>query len=192
MALFNHSCSPNAAITHLPPHSECHTAMVVVAENGIAKGTEIVYSYNSECLIVPLRERRQRLLSNWGFLCKCGRCEEEEKLGDDQNHEASQAAELADLLSQEDSKLRDLELYRTREEVLHHPGIAFSDRKRLFSTQLAAAVCIFPYLHPNLGSIYEELHDLCEDSPHKSHCQKVQEFFQNLGEKGSATWEAGS
>lgn len=29
-------------------------------------------------------------------------------------------------------------------QVLHHPGIAFSDRKRLFSTQLAAAVCIFP------------------------------------------------
>ena len=31
--------------------------------------------------------------------------------------QASQAAELADLLSQEDSKLRDLELYRTREEA---------------------------------------------------------------------------
>ena len=29
----------------------------------------------------------------------------------------SQAAELEDLLSQEDSKLRDLELYRTREEA---------------------------------------------------------------------------
>lgn len=31
--------------------------------------------------------------------------------------QASQAAELGDLLSQEDSKLRDLELYRTREEA---------------------------------------------------------------------------
>lgn len=31
--------------------------------------------------------------------------------------QASQAAELADLLSQEDSKLRDLELYRTRDEA---------------------------------------------------------------------------
>ncbi|CAL1153414.1 unnamed protein product [Cladocopium goreaui] len=122
MALFNHSCAPNAAITQLPPHSECHTAMVVVAELGISKGTEIVYSYNSDCLTVPLQVRRQRLLSNWGFLCKCSRCEAEDSRPEadsevQQNLFFCDTDELEDLLSQENGKLHDLQLYHSRQEA---------------------------------------------------------------------------
>lgn len=195
MALFNHSCAPNAAITQLPPHSECHTAMVVVAELGISKGTEIVYSYNSDCLTVPLQVRRQRLLSNWGFLCKCSRCEAEDSRPEadsevQQNLFFCDTDELEDLLSQENGKLHDLQLYHSRQEALHLPGLSFPDRKRLFSAQLAAAVRLFPYLHPTLGAIYEELHDLCEASDHRAHCEKVFQFYRQLGEKGSATWPA--
>ena len=74
-------------------------------EGDWASPLRIVYSYNSDCLTVawwwkawelscqlpggftssnvatsevPLQVRRQRLLSNWGFLCKCSRCEAED------------------------------------------------------------------------------------------------------------------
>ncbi|CAK9088965.1 unnamed protein product [Durusdinium trenchii] len=142
MALFNHSCAPNAAITQLPPHEECHTAMVVVAEQGIARGTEIVYSYNSDCLFVPLRERRKRLLSNWGFLCKCSRCQVEEEAGLEDDEE--EPPEMPQLLSWEEVDLKNVNLFQARHEVLHHPGIPFSERKQIFSAQLAAAVQLAP------------------------------------------------
>ncbi|CAK9088947.1 unnamed protein product [Durusdinium trenchii] len=186
MALFNHSCAPNAAITQLPPHEECHTAMVVVAEQGIARGTEIVYSYNSDCLFVPLRERRKRLLSNWGFLCKCSRCQVEEEAGLEDDEE--EPPEMPQLLSWEEVDLKNVNLFQARHEVLHHPGIPFSERKQIFSAQLAAAVQLAPYLHPSLGTIYEELHDLCEASKPHTHAEKVAKFFSELGETGNALW----
>ncbi|CAE7456262.1 SMYD2, partial [Symbiodinium necroappetens] len=74
MALFNHSCAPNAAITRLGMVEACNFAMVAVSETPILPGTEIVYSYNSDYLFVPFQERRQLLMSNWSFVCRCARC----------------------------------------------------------------------------------------------------------------------
>ncbi|CAK9088940.1 unnamed protein product [Durusdinium trenchii] len=131
MALFNHSCAPNAAITQLPPHEECHTAMVVVAEQGIARGTEIVYSYNSDCLFVPLRERRKRLLSNWGFLCKCSRCQVEEEAGLEDDEE--EPPEMPQLLSWEEVDLKNVNLFQARHEICILPSGRFMRSCMIFA-----------------------------------------------------------
>ncbi|KAI1648377.1 SET domain-containing protein [Daldinia loculata] len=69
----NHSCRPNATWRYRgdPPY---HLEMVT--ECDIPAGEEVTVSYDN--LSRLKLDERQKLLSNWGFTCKCERCTEEE------------------------------------------------------------------------------------------------------------------
>jgi hypothetical protein len=86
-AMINHSCSPNAVrlFGRIPNSSSCNQSgsdlcdqirgrevMIVHANKFIAKGTEITWSYIPPSN--PLNERRDALLSKYGFTCNCLRC----------------------------------------------------------------------------------------------------------------------
>ena len=91
-AMINHSCSPNAVrvFGHIPSSDSCDPSksefcdqiqgkevMIVHANKAISKGTEITWSYIPPA--IPLIERREALLSKYGFTCNCLRCIQEEK-----------------------------------------------------------------------------------------------------------------
>lgn len=91
-AMINHSCSPNAVrvFGHIPISGtndpgrsdfsdkiQGDEVMIVHANKSIAKGTEITWSYIPPA--IPITERRDALLSKYGFTCNCLRCMQEEK-----------------------------------------------------------------------------------------------------------------
>mmetsp|Transcript_299 Transcript_299/g.574 ORF Transcript_299/g.574 Transcript_299/m.574 type:complete len:522 (+) Transcript_299:121-1686(+) len=91
-AMINHSCSPNAVrvFGYIPNSDSCDPSksefgnkiqgkevMIVHANKAISKGTEITWSYIPPA--IPLIERREALLSKYGFICNCLRCIQEEK-----------------------------------------------------------------------------------------------------------------
>ncbi|KAL7452754.1 hypothetical protein ACHAWC_004475 [Mediolabrus comicus] len=89
-AMINHSCSPNAVKVFGRIPSSClpngtglnediqgREVMIVHANMAIAKGTEIMWSYIPPSN--PLNERREALLSKFGFKCNCSRCVQEEE-----------------------------------------------------------------------------------------------------------------
>ena len=91
-AMINHSCSPNAVrvFGRIPDSTSCNPrgseacnqiqgkeVMIVHANKSIAKGEEIAWSYIPPSN--PLGERREALLSKYGFTCNCLRCIQEEK-----------------------------------------------------------------------------------------------------------------
>lgn len=67
-AIFNHSCSPNAATYELSDGSN-----LVVALKNICPGDEITICYNSDLFMLPPSERQARL-DFFGFKCACDRC----------------------------------------------------------------------------------------------------------------------
>eukprot|EP00756_Hemistasia_phaeocysticola_P060536 Hpha_TRINITY_DN4110_c0_g1::TRINITY_DN4110_c0_g1_i1::g.194810::m.194810 len=68
-SVFNHSCSPSAAVKNDS----------VYALRRIAAGEEVCISYRADHLGMPMRERRALLEASHGFICDCRRCVEEEK-----------------------------------------------------------------------------------------------------------------
>lgn len=89
-AMINHSCSPNAVKVFGRIPSSClpngtgfseeiqgREVMIVHANMAIAKGTEIMWSYIPPSN--PCNERREALLSKFGFKCNCSRCVQEEE-----------------------------------------------------------------------------------------------------------------
>ena len=89
-AMINHSCSPNAVKVFGRIPSSClpngtgyneeiqgREVMIVHANMSITKGTEIMWSYIPPSN--PLNERREALLSKFGFKCNCSRCVQEEE-----------------------------------------------------------------------------------------------------------------
>ena len=88
-AMINHSCSPNAVRVFGRIPTSCHPGgtdfneiqgrevMIVHANKAIATGTEITWSYIPPSN--PLNERRDSLLSKYGFKCNCSRCIQEEE-----------------------------------------------------------------------------------------------------------------
>ena len=65
----NHSCSPNCST-----ENAAAAAIYLAAAKPVAAGSELTVSY------VPLalpRQQRQALLSSYGFVCCCPRCEAE-------------------------------------------------------------------------------------------------------------------
>ena len=71
VSLCNHSCRPNAAV------SVGDTVTTLYSLRAICPGEEIVVSYASSLLWLPVHARRAQLAKHWGFLCKCPRCDEE-------------------------------------------------------------------------------------------------------------------
>lgn len=193
MALFNHSCQPNAAVVSLEPGSDCCFAMVVVAEEGIACGQEAVLCYDSELMFAPMQSRRRQLMSGWNFLCKCECCEAEAAKDASESvespvEEADGGEEYQELVSATAEHLCDLRLFANRGNAMHQPQVPFGVRRQLFGTQLAAACSILPHLHPRLRDVYLQLKDLCGPSAHRDHCDRVCLFYESLCNRKEAVW----
>lgn len=86
-AYFNHSCWPNCvAYTEAIPGTKTHVLCVRTIRK-IVKGDELCLRYLPETACLPKRPRRQLLLSEYGFLCHCERCEHPNFLGNDRQME---------------------------------------------------------------------------------------------------------
>ncbi|CAE8722614.1 unnamed protein product, partial [Polarella glacialis] len=72
VALTNHSCSPNIEVVPAVYNSD----VVGTAQRDIAAGEEITMSYINEDK--PRHTRQRSLLKNYGFVCRCARCQAEE------------------------------------------------------------------------------------------------------------------
>jgi len=70
---FNHDCDPNAQ--PLKGEEDVTGACVIVARKHIAAGEEITISYLDDD--EKSRDERQDALADYGFVCRCARCEEE-------------------------------------------------------------------------------------------------------------------
>lgn len=68
----NHSCHPNAKA--FKREEDRDGQATIVASKPISKGEEVTISYIEEDL--PFEER-QALLADYGFECKCVKCQEE-------------------------------------------------------------------------------------------------------------------
>ena len=78
LALFNHSCSPNAR--HIVSSEE--RAVEVLAQRDIKKGEEISIRYTwTTQVLEPLAERRAFISSQWHFSCCCSRCSDTSAAG---------------------------------------------------------------------------------------------------------------
>lgn len=66
----NHSCIPNAKAVCLP-----NSQLEVLALSSLPAGAEVLLSYIDE--EGAGREERQVMLRDYGFVCKCERCEAE-------------------------------------------------------------------------------------------------------------------
>mmetsp|Transcript_28569 Transcript_28569/g.37408 ORF Transcript_28569/g.37408 Transcript_28569/m.37408 type:complete len:486 (-) Transcript_28569:222-1679(-) len=69
----NHSCSPNV----LRREHEDGSRMRCVAACPIKAGEELTVSYVMDAKLMKLKSLRKKKLSDWGFNCKCLRCNEE-------------------------------------------------------------------------------------------------------------------
>ncbi|XP_019366830.1 PREDICTED: SET and MYND domain-containing protein 4 isoform X1 [Gavialis gangeticus] len=75
LSLLNHSCNPSTSVTF------SGTAVTVRASQPIPRGQEIFHCYGPHRCRMGAAERRQRLLSQYFFVCQCQACQEE--LGSD-------------------------------------------------------------------------------------------------------------
>ncbi|CAN4081282.1 unnamed protein product [Withania somnifera] len=64
-SFINHSCDPNVRRSHVGDHVMIH------ASRDIKAGEELTFAYFD--VFFPLWERREKA-KNWGFVCKCKRC----------------------------------------------------------------------------------------------------------------------
>jgi hypothetical protein len=72
----NHSCTPNISVRHLDQRNAL-ARITLIAKADIAPGEELVVTYVNPMLNVRARRRK---LGEWGFgVCRCARCENEEK-----------------------------------------------------------------------------------------------------------------
>ncbi|KAH9388516.1 SET and MYND domain-containing protein 4 [Tyrophagus putrescentiae] len=76
ISLLNHSCEPNVI-----PTFECGRLFLLRALAPIAVGEEVVNSYCVHFARMEVKERQERLLDRYNFVCKCPRCELELKDG---------------------------------------------------------------------------------------------------------------
>lgn len=67
-SLVNHSCDPVLSVTISP-----HAILALTARRDLPPGAELTIAY-LDCS-APLAERRRKLLSGYGFTCKCELCE---------------------------------------------------------------------------------------------------------------------
>ncbi|KAL6547081.1 hypothetical protein OROMI_022802 [Orobanche minor] len=70
-SFINHSCEPNVRRLHIGDH------VIVHASRDVKAGEELTFAYFD--VLLPLNKRRD-MSKNWGFVCKCTRCEFEENL----------------------------------------------------------------------------------------------------------------
>lgn len=71
----NHNCDPNVLVKWGGKRSE---GIEVVAKRDILAGEELTTSYVAPTL--PVGQRKRALRVNWGFVCGCRRCKEDERV----------------------------------------------------------------------------------------------------------------
>ncbi len=69
----NHSCQPNAHA--IRSEQDLYCSAVIIAKHSIPAGEEITISYIDESLSY---EERQEALEDYGFVCKCLLCQQEQ------------------------------------------------------------------------------------------------------------------
>ena len=85
---FNHSCSPNSENSDM---DICTGEMKIRASFKIKKGEEICINYFCCALGMKNKKgRRDHLQGNWGFICSCERCQDEDINNDDETYEQFQ------------------------------------------------------------------------------------------------------
>ena len=82
----NHSCQPNAQASR--SDDDPNSFAVIVAKEGICAGDEITISYIDESL--PYEER-QEALQDYGFVCHCPLCQQQQRSRDGRRHPALEA-----------------------------------------------------------------------------------------------------
>jgi len=70
-SFFNHSCQPDFKIWI---DTKGQQSMSIMAKRGIAPGREVSVSYLGPRMLQMRVDRRQALLSHWGFYCGCEKC----------------------------------------------------------------------------------------------------------------------
>ena len=83
----NHSCAPNVSPVWSPDNDQ-PIAMHFVALKDIASGEELNFSY-IDATIESVEERRE-LLRDYGFVCQCARCREEDQSAQQQGQQQGQ------------------------------------------------------------------------------------------------------
>lgn len=78
LSIINHSCAPNLNFATMGNLGYC------VSVRPIKKGDQVFINYLGDDVHKPLDQRKKSLLCNWGFECKCDKCE---VAGDTPEHE---------------------------------------------------------------------------------------------------------
>ena len=73
----NHSCNPNCHYGY----NDTLRALTVHAVDDIPAWTRLTVSYVE--VSCPPKEKRERVLSPWGFSCNCNTCEEDQSIDDE-------------------------------------------------------------------------------------------------------------
>ncbi|KAF9028359.1 SET domain-containing protein [Hymenopellis radicata] len=73
----NHSCEPNISVRHLHQR-EALARISVIALRDISPGEELTITYVNPELTYG---ERKRALGEWGFVCRCSRCVQDERKG---------------------------------------------------------------------------------------------------------------
>lgn len=189
MGLLNHSCQPNVALFPADPHEACQVLLVVITQDGIRRGEEVLLCYESELLFAPVQRRRPQLMQTWNFMCKCGACESEDSEDQIDAPDVVINDDLESLTSTDPRLLKDLWLFHRRGDSMHRP-LGADVRRQMFTAQLSAACAILPCLHPKLRDIFEELRGLCQPSASQEHCVKLCQFYDGLARGENVEWSA--
>ena len=100
MVRFNHSCCPNAE-TYWNDISKLREIRAVTK---IKAGEEISITYEKSTAMHGKKSRQNYFKENWGFLCKCEICEDDEE---DENQEIVQKFEELKVKAQEMQEIAD-------------------------------------------------------------------------------------
>ena len=88
--LANHSCCPNAFFHTAREHTTGRAVATLYALRPLDSGEEVCISYvDGQTLLAPMFVRRRIIQNQFGFLCVCSRCREEES-EDNRRNKASE------------------------------------------------------------------------------------------------------
>eukprot|EP00933_Yihiella_yeosuensis_P038705 TRINITY_DN32635_c0_g1_i1.p1 TRINITY_DN32635_c0_g1~~TRINITY_DN32635_c0_g1_i1.p1 ORF type:complete len:520 (+),score=112.70 TRINITY_DN32635_c0_g1_i1:119-1678(+) len=108
----NHSCKPNIARVLLPGNQ-----MGTFAITDIKEGDELTSSYLVDADLLKPKARRQEILRNWDFDCKCSRCQSETEEGPLTPQDEIDIEKMCSNTIKEIAKSGTLDLSETRSEL---------------------------------------------------------------------------
>jgi len=161
----NHSCRPNANFFFKNDH------IVVKSNQRIEKGQEIFISYGPTIMSIrSTNERRKELMENYGFLCQCPFCrqdeEEEEEEGEGEEEEEEEEV-VQEEKSQEEEDDEDEEKQGTLSNIIEAYNLEQQVRELLSYAFDAVEVLQFE------GAAAALLRA-------KRHCLEIEDILKNL------------